>query len=87
MSKLKEFMCYTHNDIIDGEPIKIETYGTHYQGCLNCSYQHLINTLGEPGNTIFQIVNVMLLGNRVCYGEVATIYNWKNVNYLEKMDN
>ena len=86
MSKLKEFMCLTHNEIIDGEPIKIETFGTHYQGCLNCSYQHLIDTLGEPKQYDYQDGKCDAIWElEFGYGEVATIYNWKNgTNYLGK---
>tara|TARA_R100000388_G_scaffold18765_1_gene14472 strand:+ start:142 stop:510 length:369 start_codon:yes stop_codon:yes gene_type:complete len=84
MSKLKEFMCYTHNDIIDGEPINIDTSRTSFKGHLNCSYQHLVASLGEP-------LKSDCIGGKsdanweleFGYGEVATIYNWKNgTNYL-----
>jgi hypothetical protein len=86
MSKLKEFMCHTHNDVIDGEPLAIDTYGTSYQGSINCTYQFLVENLGEPKPYAYSDGKCDATWElEFGYGEVATIYNWKNgVNYLGK---
>ena len=86
MGKLKEFMCHTHNDMIDGEPLAIDTYGTKYQGSINCTYQFLVENLGEPKPYAYSDGKCDATWElEFGYGGVATIYNWKNgTNYLGK---
>jgi len=84
MSKFKQYMCVSHNDIIDGERPDINTNGTSLVGYLKCSYQQLTDAFGEPkeiGYDDYKCDAEWTL--EFANGEVANIYNWKNgKNYL-----
>lgn len=84
MSKLKQYMCVTHNDIIDGQMVDININGTSLVGYLECSYQQLTDAFGEPkefGYDDYKCDAEWSL--EFANGEVACIYNWKNgKNYL-----
>ena len=73
----KRIWFKTHND-----DKSISAGGTSYKGCMQISYNHLVNVLGEPSKADEYKTDAQWI-IRFRDKTIATVYNYKNgKNYL-----
>ena len=65
----------THND---GYVDVFDAYGTSLKGYINCTYDELVSTFGEPLDGDGYKVDCEWIIKDVNEGTIATVYNWKN---------